>query len=257
MKFLKQSLSSLFIGTCLGLLMIASPGVNSVKDPELAPFINSYVRILKKLDLEFYKIEHVSVKLEKMDRKYMGSFFPYKNLVAINTEHWKNLSIISKEQLIFHELSHVLGLQHEEPYSIMQPTGLIPDRIYKLYYSYFINNLFKTKPTNKFNYIEYKEHRLTNEVKLTKAELLDNEHAVVRFTATWCGPCRALAPVFEELAKENPSVKTYVVDVDQYQDLAAAFGVKGIPMCMAIRKKNVDQTLVGNQPKPELERLFK
>jgi len=92
---------------------------------------------------------------------------------------------------------------------------------------------------------------------VTRTEILANKHAVVRFTATWCGPCKTVAPVFDELAKENPSVVTYVIDVDNFHDLAKEFNVKGIPTMLVIRDNVEAERLVGNQPKPELEKMFK
>ena len=57
-----------------------------------------------------------------------------------------------------------------------------------------------------------------------------NEPCIVDFYATWCGPCKRIAPVLEELSKEyKGKIKIYKVDVDQEKDLAAAFGIESIP----------------------------
>ena len=52
---------------------------------------------------------------------------------------------------------------------------------------------------------------------------------LVDFFATWCGPCRMLAPVLDEVAAENPAVKVYKVDIDQSPDVAARYGVTSVP----------------------------
>ncbi len=59
--------------------------------------------------------------------------------------------------------------------------------------------------------------------------------AIVDFYATWCGPCKALSPVLEELAKEyDGKVIIYKVDVDKNEELAAAFGIRSIPTLLFI-----------------------
>ncbi|XP_030049603.1 thioredoxin-like [Microcaecilia unicolor] len=52
---------------------------------------------------------------------------------------------------------------------------------------------------------------------------------VIDFTATWCGPCRNIAPFFEDLAKQNPDVLFFKVDVDDAQDIAAFCAIKCMP----------------------------
>lgn len=59
--------------------------------------------------------------------------------------------------------------------------------------------------------------------------------AIVDFYATWCGPCKALHPILEELSKEySGKIDIYQIDVDQEQDLAAAFGIRSIPTLLMI-----------------------
>ena len=59
---------------------------------------------------------------------------------------------------------------------------------------------------------------------------------IVRFTASWCGPCKMIAPVFEKLSHELSALKFAKVNVDDNQDLAQEFGVMGIP-CLIVFKK--------------------
>ena len=58
---------------------------------------------------------------------------------------------------------------------------------------------------------------------------------VVDFFATWCGPCRAIAPAFESLARENPDVIFIKVDVDKVPEVAGEHGIRGMPTFLFFR----------------------
>ena len=90
-----------------------------------------------------------------------------------------------------------------------------------------------------------------------KNEILQNEHAVVRFTASWCQPCQTMKPIFEEVALANPEVKVYVIDVDTDSETPADFGVKGIPTLVKIVDNTEQTRTVGTQTKEKIEELFK
>lgn len=78
--------------------------------------------------------------------------------------------------------------------------------------------------------------------------------AVIDFYATWCGPCKATAPVLEELAGEyTGQIDFYKVDVDQQEELAALFGVRSIPTLVFIPKEGQPQTAVGAMNKQQLQ----
>lgn len=98
---------------------------------------------------------------------------------------------------------------------------------------------------------------VTKGYALTIDEIKAADKAVLRFTASWCQPCKSLEPIFNEVAKENPSVKTFVIDVDQYGDIATSFGIRGIPTLMRIEKGTVTLQKSGARPKPEVEEFFK
>ncbi len=73
---------------------------------------------------------------------------------------------------------------------------------------------------------------------------------LVDFWATWCGPCRMLAPVIEELADEyDGKLVVGKIDVDECPELAAEFGVSSIPMVALFQNGEVVQTVVGYRPK--------
>ncbi|WP_106478937.1 thioredoxin [Phytohalomonas tamaricis] len=82
------------------------------------------------------------------------------------------------------------------------------------------------------------------------------EHAgptLVEFWASWCGPCTMLSPVLEEIANEYEGrIKICKVDVDQYADLAARYGVRGVPTLTLFVDGSVEATRVGALPKAQL-----
>lgn len=76
---------------------------------------------------------------------------------------------------------------------------------------------------------------------------------LVDFWAEWCGPCRALGPVLEEVAQESGSkVQIVKVNVDEAPELANRFGIRGIPTMILFQNGEVKSTLMGNQPKAEI-----
>lgn len=83
---------------------------------------------------------------------------------------------------------------------------------------------------------------------------LGDRPALVDFYASWCGPCKALAPVLEELAAEyGDSIYIYKVDTEQEQELAAAFGIRSIPTLLFIPRQGKPQIAQGALPKATLK----
>jgi thioredoxin 1 len=85
-------------------------------------------------------------------------------------------------------------------------------------------------------------------------EVMNSDKPVlVDFWAEWCGPCKALSPVLDEIATEmNGRANVVKVNVDQASDLAQKFGIRGIPTLIFFKNGEVKSTLVGNQPKAEI-----
>lgn len=79
---------------------------------------------------------------------------------------------------------------------------------------------------------------------------------LVDFWATWCGPCRMLAPVIEELAGEHPEVQFAKLDVDQVPDVAMRFGVSAIPTVVLFKAGKEVQRFVGVEPKGAYEQAL-
>lgn len=85
-----------------------------------------------------------------------------------------------------------------------------------------------------------------------KQEVIDYKGvALVDFYADWCGPCRMLAPMLEELAEENAGkdVKIIKINVDTNPDLATEYGITGIPAIFLFKAGQAKTSLVGVQPK--------
>ena len=76
---------------------------------------------------------------------------------------------------------------------------------------------------------------------------------LVDFFATWCGPCRMLTPVLEQIADENPNVSVLKIDVDEVGELAARYGIQNIPTLMLFKDGQRVETRMGYQNKNQLQ----
>ena len=82
---------------------------------------------------------------------------------------------------------------------------------------------------------------------------IENGVCVVDFFATWCGPCKMLAPVFEELSEELTDVNFVKVDIDQSMDLAQKFRIVSVPTMKIFKNGEEVDTLMGFMPKDVLK----
>ncbi len=101
-----------------------------------------------------------------------------------------------------------------------------------------------------------------SEIKLTlqnfESEVLNCDKTVlVDFWATWCGPCRMIAPIVEEIAQEYAeSVKVGKINVDEERELAINYRIESIPTIMIFKNGKLTDTVIGYRSKEELEKLL-
>src|SRR3712207_3022474 len=87
-----------------------------------------------------------------------------------------------------------------------------------------------------------------------QAEVLESEQPVlVDFWAPWCGPCRVVAPVLEEIASERQDLRIVKLNVDENQQTAAQYGVMSIPTMILFKHGQAAHKIVGAYPKKKLE----
>jgi len=86
---------------------------------------------------------------------------------------------------------------------------------------------------------------------------LGDKPALIDFYATWCGPCKMVAPILEELAAEyGDSIVIYKIDTDKEQELAAVFGIRSIPSLLFIPMNETPQMVQGAMGKADFKRAI-
>lgn len=88
-------------------------------------------------------------------------------------------------------------------------------------------------------------------------EVLESDRIVLLdFWASWCGPCKSLSPVIDEIAKEHPEIKVCKVNIDEEQELAEQFNIMSIPTLLIVKDSKVVNQSVGLRTKNQILELL-
>lgn len=88
-------------------------------------------------------------------------------------------------------------------------------------------------------------------------ELINNKLVLVDFYATWCGPCRMISPIIDEVAKETTDLMVVKVDVDKYPNIATKYGIMSIPTLKVFKNGKEEKASIGYIEKDAIKDLLK
>lgn len=89
-----------------------------------------------------------------------------------------------------------------------------------------------------------------------ESTILENDFVIVDFWAPWCGPCRAFAPVYDQISENHPDIIFAKVDTEAEQAIAGSFQIRSIPTLMVFREKVIVYSESGSLPASALEDMI-
>ena len=91
-----------------------------------------------------------------------------------------------------------------------------------------------------------------NRINFNQEVLNSDKPVLMDFWAPWCGPCRMVVPLVEEIAKERSDIKVVKINVDEEQELAMQFGVMSIPTLVVMKNGKIANQVTGARPKAQI-----